>query len=275
MNSPVTQCPSCFTSFRVTQEQLTAHNGMVRCGRCSSVFNASEHLNNDDADPHLTLPTSIADNKEFQLPAIADDSHPEKFILPSGDSEEFETLFQQIEFTDESPAEEVIARGVAPRRWPWISGSLILSLLILAQGLYFFRVEIAAKLPGIKPALSGYCDLLKCSIPLPEKVELMSIESSDLVAEPLQPNVVTLSALLHNRAEYILAYPNIELSLTDTQDKILARRVFFPSDYLPIGDSEKTGLGANRDLNIQLHLDSGELRPSGYKLLLFFPQNTI
>ncbi len=101
----------------------------------------------------------------------------------------------------------------------------------------------------------------------------MSIESSDLVADPLQPNVVTLIALLHNHAEYAQAYPNLELSLTDTQDQVLARRVFIPSDYIHPGDKEKLGLGANREISIKLHLDSGDLRPTGYKLLLFFPPN--
>jgi len=99
----------------------------------------------------------------------------------------------------------------------------------------------------------------------------MSIESSDLVADPLQPNVVKLSALLHNRAEYSQAYPNIELSLTDNQNKVLARRIFTPAEYLPSGENETNGTGQNRELNILLRLDTGDLKPTGYKLLLFYP----
>jgi hypothetical protein len=139
--------------------------------------------------------------------------------------------------------------------------------------LYFFRIEIAAQLPGLKPALTSYCKLLKCAILLPENVELLGIESSDLAADPARPNVVTLIAQLHNRAGFAQAYPNLELSLTDTQDQVLARRVFVPSEYLHATDNEKIGLGANRDLSIKLYLDSSDLRPMGYKLLLFFPPN--
>ena len=36
----LTRCPSCATAFRITQAQLEARQGMVRCGRCGNAFNA-------------------------------------------------------------------------------------------------------------------------------------------------------------------------------------------------------------------------------------------
>jgi len=43
-DSFVTQCPHCRTSFRVSQAQLSAAQGAVRCGACLHVFNARQHL---------------------------------------------------------------------------------------------------------------------------------------------------------------------------------------------------------------------------------------
>jgi predicted Zn finger-like uncharacterized protein len=43
-DSFVTQCPHCRTSFRVSQVQLSAAQGAVRCGACLHVFNAHKHL---------------------------------------------------------------------------------------------------------------------------------------------------------------------------------------------------------------------------------------
>jgi predicted Zn finger-like uncharacterized protein len=40
-----TQCPDCATVFRVTADALRAAQGTVRCGICSSSFNAIEYLN--------------------------------------------------------------------------------------------------------------------------------------------------------------------------------------------------------------------------------------
>jgi predicted Zn finger-like uncharacterized protein len=40
-----TQCPECATVFRITADALRAAQGTVRCGICSSSFNAIEYLN--------------------------------------------------------------------------------------------------------------------------------------------------------------------------------------------------------------------------------------
>ena len=40
----ITQCPHCHTRFRVSQAQLGAAHGVVRCGACLHVFNAAQQL---------------------------------------------------------------------------------------------------------------------------------------------------------------------------------------------------------------------------------------
>jgi predicted Zn finger-like uncharacterized protein len=40
----LTTCPECRTSFRVSQPQLEARRGLVRCGHCRAVFNAFDTL---------------------------------------------------------------------------------------------------------------------------------------------------------------------------------------------------------------------------------------
>ena len=277
MSSSITQCPGCYTRFRVTTEQLTAHNGIVRCGLCSAIFNAPEHLQDDEPSPQLALPIQHTDNDSSQTESIlkaATPIEPETTPTVTG-SDELETLFQQIVAAEVTSHAHIEKPKPKPLHWPWMVGSLLLVLIGLVQFAYFFRVEMAAHLPGLKPALLSYCELLKCAVPLPEKLDLINIESSDLDADPQQPTIVNLSAVLHNRAEYTQAYPNIELSLTDIQDKILARRVFMPSEYLKAGEDEKLGLTSNRELNIKLHLDTAELRPTGYKLMLYYPQHKL
>ncbi|MFZ6820109.1 DUF3426 domain-containing protein [Undibacterium sp. Ji22W] len=39
-----TQCPHCYTSFRVANDQLKLHAGLVRCGSCKRTFNGIEYL---------------------------------------------------------------------------------------------------------------------------------------------------------------------------------------------------------------------------------------
>jgi predicted Zn finger-like uncharacterized protein len=168
--------------------------------------------------------------------------------------------------------EEEIPPAPRKRRWLWITASSLLALLLLLQAMYFFRVELAARLPGLKPVLIGYCMVLNCTVPLPQNPGLMSIESSELEADPEHENQIILVALLRNRATHVQAFPVLELSLNDTQDKVVARRLFKPADYLPATESEAAGLRPNRELNIRLRLDTTDLRPTGYRLALFYPQ---
>ncbi len=156
--------------------------------------------------------------------------------------------------------------------WPWFVGSLLMLIILLAQATYFFRIELAANQPGLKPTLIFYCRLLQCTVPLPQKADSMSIESSDLESDPAQSSVIVLNTLLRNHAPYTQAYPNLELTLTDAQDKPLARRTFRPAEYLKPGEDEKKGMTANRELSVKLNLDTTDVKPSGYRLLLFYPQ---
>ena len=284
----ITQCPQCATRFKVSQAQLEAHQGMVRCGRCQAVFNASQHVHDDQPSPQLSLPIELPPDLEPAPSATATDNTFDE-VAPAQPSPS-DTLEQQ--FSDETTshstkrannarqvagydfpvADEVLDQpGENKLRWPWVVGAVLVLALLLAQAGYFFRDELAARLPGLKPVLTSYCNLLKCSILLPQKADLLSIESSDLEADPAHASVIDLNAILRNRAPYTQAYPHIELTLTDLADAALARRIFLPSQYLKPGEAEKQGLAASRELSIKLHLDTTDLKPTGYRLFLFYP----
>jgi hypothetical protein len=67
------------------------------------------------------------------------------------------------------------------------------------------------------------------------------------------------------------AWPNIELSLNDANDKILVRRVFVPVEYLSAAKDALAGIGATSEQSVRLLLDVGLLKPSGYRVYLFYP----
>ncbi|MFT5007462.1 MAG: putative Zn finger-like uncharacterized protein [Granulosicoccus sp.] len=61
VESFITQCPHCGTSFRVRSEQLAVANGSVRCGACLQVFGARNHL--VTAPLSATRPTTAKTDK--------------------------------------------------------------------------------------------------------------------------------------------------------------------------------------------------------------------
>lgn len=285
--SGTTLCPHCDTRFKIAEAQLESHHGMVRCGHCLQAFDARPNFISDQPNPQLELP--ILDE-----PTLSTDHRG----TPQGETLGFSQLIAApVEPNDEAqpdaphPSEVTVlqpmtlAEQVAivrdednsetrfkQRTWPWLIAALFLLSVLLAQAAYFFRVDLAAHLPSLKPSLISFCQILKCSVPLPQKPDLIGIESSDLEADPAHENQITLNALLRNRAPYAQAYPDLELTLNDIQDKPLARRIFRPTDYLPSTENEKTGLQPNHEFGIKLHLNTTDLKPTGYRLALFYPQ---
>ena len=82
--------------------------------------------------------------------------------------------------------------------------------------------------------------------------------------------MVVLNAVLRNRAAFAQAYPSLELTLTDAQDKTLGRRVFAPKEYLAKGADAKRGMPSNEEVGVKLYLDLGALKAVGYRLYLFY-----
>jgi predicted Zn finger-like uncharacterized protein len=364
----VTTCPACHTRFRVTPEQMDAHGGDVRCGRCAKVFNAHVYLEheleelqhegqsrlpfeepgnpkqapfrvcssasaeyNHGEDPcDLTIaPSPLAGEgwgegvtdesvapsfeetpvvEEIELsPLVVDESQPESpaeaegFVSEWGEEELSElpaapeplpepvvepVNAEPVALAPQFVTEPVIERPVArdafveveveeePKNraifWLWLIGVLLLLGSLSVQGLYFFRSDLAARYPESKPFLQQFCGVLQCSIRLPANPDLLSIETSNLEADPLQANLVALNAILRNRAKLAQEYPQLELTLTDTQDRMIARRIFAPGEYAKGADLNR-GMAPSEEVTVKLYLDLGDLKAAGYRVFLFYP----
>ncbi|MBI4989467.1 MAG: DUF3426 domain-containing protein [Rhodocyclales bacterium] len=269
-----TRCPTCSTAFRVTPEQLKARAGKVRCGHCSAVFNALETL--EDAPPAVPAEDAVAPHAE-PLHSAADETPPSEPPLagnpPVADAAELpeeeadggsiDILLEEI---GEAPLP--VSRG---RVLAWAAAGLLALGLLLVQAAYLFRAELAVSEPDLRPLLQEMCSLLDCEIPLPRKADLVSIEASDLHPDPQGKNLLVLVATLKNRAPFAQDYPHLELTLTDTQDQPMIRKVFAPAEYLSQGADARAGFAGNGDLAITLWLDAAEAGASGYRLYLFYP----
>lgn len=163
----------------------------------------------------------------------------------------------------------------APRfrhRALWLSLSLLLVLTAALQAATIFRTELMVIYPPLKPIYQLVCKRLTCEIGLPRLRDQLNIVASDLRAvDPQQPNLVQLTALVRNRARVPVEYPAFELTLTNAQQQVVARRVFFPGDYLDDIAQAGVGLAGRRELAVNMYLDTGPLRAAGYRIYLFYP----
>jgi len=157
------------------------------------------------------------------------------------------------------------AEATRPARWPFTLSALLLLLALLAQLTHHFRSELVLHLP----ASAALFEALAVDVPLPRKTELVSIESSDLQSDNSR-GLLVLQATLRNRAPFAQAWPALELTLTDTRDGVVARRVLAAADYLPPGTDPKAFV-ANGEIAVRLWVEAKELGAAGYRLYLFYP----
>jgi predicted Zn finger-like uncharacterized protein len=153
----------------------------------------------------------------------------------------------------------------------WGLASLVLLLAFCAQVIYSFRSDIAARDPDARRWLGLACERLGCDLPLPGHGDLVTIELSEMHPEPDMPGVLSLTAVLRNRAAYTQRQPWIELTLTDARDRAIARRVLAPRDYLGERVEFERGLAAGAEQSLRLLLDTASVQPTGYRLLLYYP----
>ena len=277
--SMVTTCPACGTSFRVKPQQLSAHSGDVRCGKCDHVFHALDSLakvSEDSAqstDPKFTVLEEAGTGKTgtadlFDLPETAPDV-TEHIVYPGF---ELKTATPVPEITPTSPA---IASGPKEKSrislWLLVLLALLLALAAVAQATYFLRTQISVELPQSKPYLLKACMLLGCSVDLPHDIDQLVIYDSDMQEDADHQGVIHLSSSLINHAPYAQSYPLLELSLTDTRDKVVMRRTFSPTEYLPADRNVGNGIPPNDEIRIKLSITAGDVVTAGYRVYVTYP----
>lgn len=165
----------------------------------------------------------------------------------------------------------------ARRRAFWTSPGMrvLLSLLALLLGgllggqwVLHQRDHLAASHPEWVPLLSRLCEPLGCEIGAVRRIDAVVIDSSSLVRR--LGNFYSFDFVLKNTGPIPLAVPALELSLTDTRDAVIARRVFLPEELpgvpplLPARDSVTVSL--------RLSMAVGDALPmAGYRALVFYP----
>jgi len=150
-------------------------------------------------------------------------------------------------------------------------GAVLLLIGLIAQGTYVFRNQIAAWFPQVKPALAKACLVIGCRLDLPARIEAVSIESSELQTLAASKGLFALTTLLRNHGTTAQAWPNIELTLNDANEKPLARRVFTPREYLPSAQDAAQEFGPKSEQSVKLFFALLQLKPSGYRVYLFYP----
>ncbi len=153
----------------------------------------------------------------------------------------------------------------------WGVGSIVALIALGAQAIYLFRGDIAHRIPSTRAWLDEACAHIGCTVPLPHLAELVSVEASELHPDPNDKGKLLLTTTLRNRAPFAQAYPHMELTLTDTRDQAVVRRVFAPLEYLGNDADLSSGFAANADKAVSLAMETTANGATGYRVYVFYP----
>jgi predicted Zn finger-like uncharacterized protein len=299
----ITSCPACETQFLLTKAHLKAHRGKVQCGHCEHIFNAKNRLTEisddiqspaeyqasleaDTIEPNYTVeekpinemlngvldsvPNLVnLESEEFEFPEKTNNPFIGDFLPEVTEHIDINALDSPI-VIDDLTTDPKFHKKKFKLNFGALMLCLLLAILVALQSIYFYRSKIAAENPQFKPYLVQACVTLKCEINLPKNLDLFTIDDSDMQESEQYENVINFSSLLINNANYTQAYPNIELTLTSTDDQPVLRRIVKPSEYLKTSTNMANGLASHEEERINLAINVTDLAVAGYRVLLVY-----
>jgi predicted Zn finger-like uncharacterized protein len=294
----ITHCPACHTQFFASEEQLNKHGGMVRCGQCLHIFDAKSQLVTVTTDSVEDVNNTSISFKDIMSPADASATNqqsPESEItqsaaetIPIKDinispdlnikqtnkaNKSIDIAKQQPSYFDDAVKKTKLSSerfAINSQRWLWAFVCLVMVLLTCLSSIYFLRNEIAIYYPKLKPYLVSACQQISCRIELPKKIELIVIDDSDMQEDAEHSGLVRFSSKLINTGSYLLQYPNLELTLTDVDDKPVLRRIFKPNEYLVADTNITDGFKAGEEVTINLAITTSDISVAGYRVFVTY-----
>lgn len=310
--SQITCCPACATLFRVTDGQLQAAQGWVRCGQCGEVFEALLHQAPGSAPPPPSpgeLAAPSPPSSAVPAPA-AIAAHPPTPGLAgpvaasaSGEGRQEPVLHAEgFAATPPGPAAQAVPDPDAslaqhgPQAFPDVAfvqaarrdaasesprmrrvlgmACLALAVLLALQWAGRQKDALAAQAPWLIPWIQALCRPLGCELRPLRRIESLVIENASF--SRTGPDAYRLSFAFKNTGPLVLEVPALEVTLTDSQDQAVVRRVVMPAEF---GASQATLAPYSRldgALALRLSVPGGQapapFRPvTGYRILAFYP----
>jgi predicted Zn finger-like uncharacterized protein len=145
------------------------------------------------------------------------------------------------------------------------AGAVALALLLAAQALVEWRDGIAARWPAATPLLQALCAPLGCRIEPPRQLDQLAVAGTALTRAGAAGQY-RLVVTLNNHAPMAVMLPALELTLSDAQGQLVARKVLLPQDLGP-----QRSVPAHGEITLQASLATGGMPVVGYAVEIFYP----
>ena len=155
----------------------------------------------------------------------------------------------------------------------WLALSILGLMLLVAQGVFVYRAQLANSFPNLRPTLEAACESLGCAVPYERHIEAIAITGSALRSSGAPEGEVSqliLEVVMRNTYERPQEWPTLVLDLKDASGTIVVRRNMGPEVWVP--EPLRSGpFAANREIKVQVPVAVKGLQANGYQLDKFFP----
>lgn len=188
--------------------------------------------------------------------------------------------------------------GAARVAWRALFALAIIGLL--AQWTWLERAALVDRVPALRGVLAAIGRPLHVTVAPPRQPDMIQISGVTLVTDAPDANAtnaatsdatadaaseaaadptarpndtvpMTLTVFIRNQADHALAWPSLELTLSDIDGKPVVRRVFAASDYVADAALRDAGLAPRNERTIRLRLSAQAALASNYRVLAFYP----
>lgn len=177
---------------------------------------------------------------------------------------------------DVPAAAKLPARPRPPRKYLWRGAAAVLLVTALTQFAWLRHDAMIDRWPALYAPAARLCQSIGCTVTPPRQIDALVIESSSLNREINAADASTdgqalmLTVFLRNQAPYPVAFPSLELTLSDAQSQPAARRTFRATDYVPRGELNG-GLAPHAERVIRLRLMSTVAVAANYQVAARYP----
>lgn len=215
----LTNCPHCKSVFKLRKEHLEIASGHVRCGKCHSLFLATDSLVSMDKENQKAHMSDTVEEAEEQ---VVSKSIPE--LTEIDKSEHY-----QLAIDDETVAVKNHGKTL---RWAFYSFASLILLYFALWFLYLWPNRAAlTQDTSWRPLYQFSCSLFGCQIAPRQNLELYRVNAIEVnITRSGQKEV---SLVLKNTANFPQPFPKMRVILSDIKGNQYPSPIYKPQYYLP------------------------------------------
>ncbi|MGR6873589.1 zinc-ribbon and DUF3426 domain-containing protein [Pseudomonas sp. HK3] len=236
----------------------------------------------DHADPFFTESDKLEEKVE-STNTSSDESWAESLLNDSDDADVKEAQKKVIKpkpmpsaptfsYIESDPLDLSLPNKASRRQFWLLATASILLVAGLSAQMAYFNFDQWARMNQYRPYYAMVCEHLSCRLPSSYDVtKIRTTASPQVSSHPKFKDALSVDVLFMNHASYEQAFPKLELTFTDKNEKVMAHRLFLPREYLAGEASGLSMMPIDTPVHIALEIKDPGPKANSYQVRFIAP----